>query len=588
MDEKTRFLRRRYQTNLELMITELIGEKLDPCQKVVTDFFVKKDPDIPLEKLDTIKDRLLLYPRLVGKSFLDCLDCVQWIICYPAITIAIQTGDGDLANAFVATVRSYFVVQGWDGKKEDGLPVWNPESSPTKFQKLFPEFCIYENAKGPADSFVTPARKKWDKDPTCFAISITSNNSGWHCNVMKNDDILTDSNIGTPTQCQKIDERFHMSHKLLLTGGYRDTIGTRYDPDDTYGRLMKKRGIKDDMPYGYICNKKLKYLCMPAWWIKGTGADGTKEYLPPVLTMGKVVTLKENVEILSERLTFEFLEDDMELDLKSHSSQYLNNPVMAAESHFIRADLIAMKRSWQASPRDAFRGMVVDLAYSDKKGRDYTCFAIGDWKDDALVLVGLIADRFKPENMGFAIIDAYINYRPEALAIEDTVGAQWLKPSMILECERRGIAMPAVEWIPMGQGETGSKDIRILGLKPLMADGRFTWLDNLECEDLFLEQFTKYKPNQFNKESGRTNKGPKKDVPDAVSRLLMFQHRQPNPEAKEERRAAYQKLKEEDHHDMVFGEGRYKQVPQVESLPEPSYEPEVDEYTGLPIGDIFG
>jgi hypothetical protein len=58
---------------------------------------VKKDPTFTtFEKFATqytdLKDRLLLVPRGGFKSSIDMADCVQWIICFPAVTILILTG----------------------------------------------------------------------------------------------------------------------------------------------------------------------------------------------------------------------------------------------------------------------------------------------------------------------------------------------------------------------------------------------------------------------------------------------------------------------------------------------------------------
>lgn len=581
MDANMQRLRRMCQTDLVFLATEVLKFKLDDAQRTVCDFFVHKDPDIPLENLDPIKERLLLYPRRIGKSFLNVIDCVQWIICYPDIKIAIQTGEDSLATAFVGAVKDFFKVPGWDGvRNSDGLPTWNENARPTAFQELFSEFCLYEKKAGTADAFTHNARTHYDKDPTVYSISISSNNSGWGCHVLKNDDILTDQNTREPKVLQKIDDRFHMSHKLMLAGGYRDTIGTRYDTDDTYGRLMKKRGIKEDMPYGYILTKKIKYLCMPAWWIKGTGSDGTKEFTPPLMQAGEIVTKPEFVEIISPRLTYDFLADDMELDPKSHASQYLNNPVLAGESTFLRGDLLAAKVPYNAVPYGAHRAMTVDLAYSDKKGRDFTVFAIGDWIDDSLFLSGLIRDRFKPDDMAFQIVQTIVDYNPEKVAIEDMPGAQWLRLGINMEAERRGLVLPPIEWLTLSN-DRNDKDNRIQGLSPLLREGRFKILNDIpDVDRIVIDEFARY----------GSLKNIKKDVPDAVSRLLRFQHSWITAEEKEERRAAWQKMKEDDQHDAIFGEGRYAYRPtdpSLEELQEPEVEPEYDQFTGLPSGDIF-
>src|SRR5258708_44814 len=154
--------------------------------------FVQKDPSKSIPQQDRIKERLLLYPRGSYKSTLNICDCVQWIICFPDIRILVLTGADDLATAFVDELKDYFVLDG----------------EPTIFQELFPELCIEAKQKGNQGEFWAPvgptARMRKTKEPTVFASSIMANNSGWHVDVMKPDDVVTDRNSETISELTKI------------------------------------------------------------------------------------------------------------------------------------------------------------------------------------------------------------------------------------------------------------------------------------------------------------------------------------------------------------------------------------------------
>ena len=586
-------LRGVYQRSLWLMSIELCGVPLRPIQKLICDFFIAKDPNKPFEKQSDIHERLLLFPRRGWKTTIDALDCVNWMICFPLITIAIQTGDADLAEAIVGLIKSYFLVPGWDGERDgNGLPIWNLEARPTKLNRLFPEHSVTETGddKGAKDCFVTPARKiencnpkhRYIKDPTVYALSIESNNSGWRCDVMKNDDILTDNNIRTPQRISTIDRRFHMSRKLLAVGiGYRDTIGTRYFADDTYGRLMGKMGLKDENIYGEIeIPGKFKYLNYPAWWQKGTGPDGDGElnnkFLPPSKD-GK----KEYYDFLDEELwPFEGLMEDLTLDSESHASQYLNNPTLTTEVSFTRDGLLGCVRQWTQMPLYAKTFAIVDLAYSDKRGRDFTVIAIGSWYNDALWIKDIIRGRFSAEEMPETIVGAVRDYPEiEVMGIEESVGAKWLKTDIFSAAERQGIVMPTIDWISLGQGEKDAKDNRINGLVPLYKSNRLLFLDNMRISfDEVMKEFI-------------STRG-KRDIPDAISRLRNYQARGETPETKQEQIEHRQKIREQESYDQIFGQGRYAYTPPPAEpeLVEEELEPEVkyDETTGLPMGDFYG
>jgi hypothetical protein len=588
-----------YKKDLWLMSTELCEVPLRPLHEEMCDFFIHKDPDKDIKDQDPIRERLLLFPRFAWKTTIDALDAVNWIVCFPLICIAIQTGDSDLAEAIVGLIKSYFLVPGWDGIRDDkDQPVWNEKARPNRFHLLYPEHCTAEVGKerGAQDYWVTPARQlvsinpkhRHIKDPTVYALSIESNNTGWRCEVMKNDDILTDKNTTSPARMEGIDRRFHMSRKLLPIGwGYRDTIGTRYDGDDTYGRLMKKMGIKDDVPYGLIERRSqdkdipgtFKYLCKPAWWLKGTGPDDEGDlrstYLPPT----KDCT-KEQCGYLDEELwPYEGLIADLRLDPKSHASQYLNNPILAGEQDFTREGMLKCKIEWTRMPLYAKTFGIIDLAYSDKRGRDFTVMAVGAWYNDALWVKDIVCGRIKPEEMAEQIVGIARDYPElEILGIEDSVGAKWLKNDIYRLAEAQGVKLPIIEWISLGQGEKDAKDTRIKGLVPLYKSGRLFFLDNIrtDFEDV-MKQFCSVRG--------------KKDIPDAVARLLEYRSRVESPEDKAEKIKQRQDLREKELYDMIYGQGRYAYVepPKEEKIKEEEPEPEVelDPVTGLPLGDPY-
>src|ERR1019366_192273 len=72
-------------------------------EEIANDFFVRKTPTVKtFEAFATAyidkKERLLLVPRGGFKSTMDMTDCIQYICCWPEVTIMILTGVLGLAE----------------------------------------------------------------------------------------------------------------------------------------------------------------------------------------------------------------------------------------------------------------------------------------------------------------------------------------------------------------------------------------------------------------------------------------------------------------------------------------------------------
>ena len=220
---------------------------------------------------------------------------------------------------------------------------------------------------------------------------------------------------------------------------------------------------------------------------------------------------------------------------------------------------------------------ISDLAYSDKRGRDFTVIAIGAWHNEALWIKDIIRGRFRPEEMPESIVSAIRDY-PEVqlIGIEESVGARWLKTDIYASAERQGIKLPQIVWIPLGQGEKDAKDNRIKGLVPLYKNHRLFFASNMrtEAEEVIREFIS--------------SRG-KRDIPDAISRFVEYAHQGSRTEDKKEVIDSRRKMREQAQFDMIFGQGAYAYVepPTPVAEEEPEWEVERDCVTGLPIGEAY-
>lgn len=512
------------------------------------DFFVKKDPSKSLAEQDKIKEGLLLYPRKAYKSTLSIVDCVQWIICFPNIRILVLTGLDSLATAFVDELNEYFCIQ--------------DEEKPSLFQALFPEFCIRPKNRYVGE-FHCPARTKYSKDPTVAASSIESNNSGWAVDLLKCDDVVTDENAENALRIAKVTKKYHMARKLVMSYGYRETIGTRYELEDLYGQMLQTYGIQE--LYGDIRKpEEFKYLSLPAWWKKGS-----LTYETPDLNE---LPNEDEVEILfPENLSYRFLCREWKNDKHTFASQQLNDPIGASDVIFRREEMVAATLPYQQLPSDGRTYIAWDLAYSAKKGRDWCVGAVGRYDSAGrLWILECIRGRYKPHELPFVIVKAIKDWSPEQTGIEHTVGVQWLMPEMDRYARQMGVELK-VNYFEL-ETKTGATEERVKNLETLLNDKRLIFSANISCLDRLYFEFERWTPKIV---TGGTAFTGHDDIIKAISWLQKFRPQSGMPQDQEGVNTAMRRQIERDLSDRVYGMGIF--APAV-----PAYQEPVDPYTGLP------
>lgn len=524
-------LRFRCQTDLYFLSKEILGKDLvEGTHRPVTDFFVKKDPAKSLALQDVIKERMIWYPRGSYKSTLNICDCVQWIICFPDVRILVLTGADDLAVSFVDELKEYFIRT----------------DPPTLFHDLFPEHVIDAKDKGNQGEFRTPAQQKRTREPSVFASSILANNSGWHVDVMKPDDVVTDKNSETITELQKITRKFKMVRKLLMPWGYRDTIGTPYSVFDCYADHLEQARSYEEK-FG---KQMLKFLRRPAWWLKGTNFE------TPSVEQSAV---EENLELLfPDVLTWSFLRKEQHTDERSFNSQYLCNPVEASQVVFTLDDLRRHSLPPTQVPHMVKHYVAWDFAYSTKKGRDYSVGAVGAVDEqNRLYIVDIVRKRFLPDELAYAVAFTAYKYRPEITGIENSSGAKFLEMDIARHAATMGIS-PSIDWFPVSKKQE-AKELRVKELQGMLANGQLWFVNTIPCMDSLYKEFVQFGGAHHHD-----------DIPDAIAHLRRYlpQGVTRTPEAKYA--AAVKKLQEQELHDCIYGLGKYEVKPEPPAFVTPT------------------
>lgn len=464
-------LRKRAQTDLLFLGREILGYSamVDRVHGKMCELFLKKDPNVPHEQLDTVKTRLLLAPRGSFKSCTDMADTVQLILNYPNIRILMVSGTQALAERILSEIKQHFQTN-------------------EKLRALFPEHCPPPDTQfGTADSFTTPARNRIYREPTVSISTVGSVKAGSHYNHIKIDDMVTELNSLTADQRQKVIDFYDGLIPLLEPDGYIDLIGTRYHQFDLYGKLLERdAAVRRRVERGEAEEDEssdLKTCIMSAWTIKPGREISRDDNGAPILT-------KDDVELLfAERLKWRFLYKQYRDNPTAFSFQYLNDPTVVSVAERPFTDQLIESHSiphTQMPHPGACRDFILwDLAGVNiaRDTIDYSVGVVGRLDPNGrLFIIDMVRGRWTATQLASQIVTLAKNYPTAPFTwIEDAQGARYLEPTVTGIASLSGISV-RIDWVPVPRFG-GAKRYRIDALAQyLRADKLWFagWLPNLD------------------------------------------------------------------------------------------------------------
>lgn len=484
-------------------------------------------PD-PIESEKTTnfaRTMILLDPRGFFKSSIDAVDCIQWIINCPDIRILIVSGVVKLADQFLVAIkvgpkkRSFYLPKG---------------VRPDPFHLLFPEYVI----RGVAGTSNEPLRisedahapqRHFSPDPTLGVISVPSSLSGFHNDILKFDDIVTDSNSDNQETREKIQFKADGAVNMQMPWGWHDIIGTRYFPDDYYG-LTKK--IHQENPEMF----NLKYFERSCWKVKEEFKDVEQRSIYELTEEMVELTFPELAG--SPHASWLDLRKKMKNE-RSFRCQQLNQPVWGEESS-ISFDRILLedhrtKTLSQVLPLPGYVYGAIDLARENKQFSDFTALAVGkvyqegavpipadmanfipfEREDGKWVMVVLDIQFGKWSQTEIANRIAAMNdkWHPRQWYGEDTGGLQLLKEKITDVSRTIYGHWPYIRWDVPSNSENAKRN-RIKGIETLLRANRLFFLIAAWNSEAF-DQLEKYKGQ-------KSSRYFKDDVPDVLSQLARF------------------------------------------------------------------
>lgn len=457
--------------------------------------FVSKDPTVKtfekfaLDYVDRHK-RLLLVPRGGFKSTIDMADCVQWILCFPEITILILTGVLELAKDFVGEIKQHFTLE------ETGDPnfkalykcankahFYKPRKlhgEDSIFQVLFPEHCV-PPVDGKEYEYQTPASSVIQKEATVFAASIEQNLVGWHVGIMKLDDVVTNENSNTLERLQKINKQVSINAAMLHPYGFYDKIGTWYDAADTYGvdikNFKKAQESGDDFP--------IKIYIRAAWW---PTEEAKQQGLIP-----EEMKEKDYCYWFNEpgQLDYKFLNENKNDEY--FAIKYLNDPTQLHAIKFPRELLV--RKTIPATLLPPSQGMIVtcvDTAYSTKNWADYTVIITALIYGGKFYIIDMKRGRYNEYELPALIAATTLQWRPKRVCIEDSVGVKWLGREIYREMDKLQVRT-YVEFVSLGQGS--KKNAKAMKAKPVLryiGDDRLLFVNSCPSLGELYDELSKF------------------------------------------------------------------------------------------------
>lgn len=448
--------------------------------------FTPMRPGTTLAELDPVKKRrMVLWPRGHSKTVGLRVAMVQTILNFPNGRLCFLTGGDKLAKIQLAALKRVF------------------EQPTPRFLELFPEFCLTSHQKkgsgewsdsldelGTQHDFTIPCRTNTVFAEPTFKISTAKQvKAGGHFDFLFVDDLVNETNIGSPTALDKCYTNFLTLVPLLEPVGYMMVTGTRYFFGDTYEQILDQAKVAGESSLWKfsvrdcwsttctVCNRPEVFHDResagapgtPGYPCVGFVSDGVRTVLFPQVTTRDGRLFGFTLDILDK------IKADIGEDM--FAKQYENNPMSASQVTFTQELLN------QQTIRDAnlipsyFLGKtfaVADLAESTSPDADESVIYICRAFQGQIYVYGCRFGKWGSAETVGQIIAAMHECRPHAFYIEKTLGAEHL--DNLLKARMTQLSMPAMPfvWVKVAR-QKGAKNTRIGNIQEVFASKRL-WL----------------------------------------------------------------------------------------------------------------
>ena len=415
---------------------------------------------------------------------------------------------------------------------------WHFESNEL-FRACYPDFCPPEGKKwGTEEDFTVPNRTKNVKEPTLMIGSEGSPRTGFHYDLIINDDLHNEDNTYTPEQVNKVIDGWEKQgplFKIPRSLTMRIQIGTIWDFEDVNVHVMR---VKAPGFYKVFKDETYKHPKDPL--ADNFPGDDAKVYILSCYTDDFGVT-EERQSTWEEPFPLEELERVRVQDFVSSDffNMQMRNMVIVDESRSFRPDwfkyfkeeiaypnlgqrerMFVIKNDLYIPEEEIVMRMTIDPAFKVKEHNDFTGFVIaGHWYDFVeakryILVFDAFAEKLETNDLIRRIDDECAKWNILEVGIE-THGLQFLFTDQLVEKTRQSwIGVNQVNLVKINRGsEKIVGKARVLRLVPFYERGQIWHAEHMMEGEL---------EKQLMKFSGKMYRGRSPDIADAMSDQIDF------------------------------------------------------------------
>lgn len=470
----------RGKTDLFFLAKVVLGrvypDLTERTHKPICDFFVQKNPKKKFVVQDLIKNRLLLAPRGHFKTSINICDCIQWMLCFPNITMQLLSGTEELTYRMIGEMKEHFLSNG-------------------DFRMLYPDFVPREGQSefGKAGEFTLPNRTQIRREPTISISTIKSVKAGSHYDLQKGDDTVNEINSATAELNADVARRWSHTKPLLNPGGYRELIGTFYDYSCHYGPIVDRYRAGNLKGWSVLIQQSVS-----------PNPETGETFWPDGILFPERFCVDANFDPEKENLQ-QIWRDDPEL----FNAQYQNEPIGREANQFPLEMLRAHVIGREQIPSSVTLFCAWDLAFGNKKRSDYSVCALGGFDPYGnLYVIDIKRGRFSPAEIIDQLIDSWKRWPVARVGVEKEKGTALLGPGLHAKLQELRISMP-MDLIPIKHTKDSVVN-EILSLSPLLQQHKLWFASSCNYLSEMFTEFTRYPKFEHD------------DIPRAVSLLLFY------------------------------------------------------------------
>jgi hypothetical protein len=465
----------RGKRDLFFLAREVLGDGMfdqprlvERVHKPVCDFFVRKDPTVPITRQSRRKNRALFDPRGHLKTTLDIADMVQWALCFPNIRMILMSGTKPLAARMTEEWAYHFEKN-------------------AVMREVYPEYCsgvIY----GEKGEVTLPNRTQFWREPTLSVASADTVKASGHYDLRKGDDVVNEDNSKNPTALQQTTHDWKAT-RPLVPRGYSDFIDTRYDFSDCGGDIIESNPpidgkVIDLDGFGLMWHGKDWDIFIRACWKLDEQGKKTLLFPEEHCTDEDYDPEKENLDAIQREDPYIF------------SCQYMNNPSPTGTQSFQRELLVAQTVPRTQIPSNCMLFMAWYPGFNPDDTTDPAAGIVGGFSPDgSLYIIDCFRGLWSTDKIIDSTFTAHRKWCLRKIGFDDKNGPILIGPGIDSKMREQRVYLP-IDYLPVPHSaEMRMKSVE--ALVPLLTSRKLFFSSDLPNYDQMLLEFTRFGKYRF-------------------------------------------------------------------------------------------